>query len=84
MAEVRRETWQNGILVNVDTVTVPDQVIHEQTLGEQGAVQMEELRAVATSTGTLTTAQLSTTVRLLARVQVTALRLLLRRFEGTT
>ncbi len=84
MAEVRRETWRNGLLVSVDTVTVPDEVIHEQTLGEQGASQMEELRAVAISTGTLTAAQLSTTVRLLARAQVTALRLLLRRFDGTT
>ncbi len=82
MARIRRETYQNG-QVTVDEVEVPDEVVHEQTLNARADGVLTDLRALANTTGTLTGAQLSGAVRLLARVLLTLARLHWRRLDGT-
>ncbi len=82
MARVRRETYQNG-QVTVDEVEVPDELIHEQTLNARADTALTDLRALANSTGNLSSAQLSTAVRLLAKVLLTLCRLYWRRLDGT-
>ncbi len=82
MARVRRETYQNG-QVTVDEIEVPDEVVHEQTLNTRADGLMSDLRALANTTGNLSSAQLSGAVRLLARVLLTLTRLYWRRLDGT-
>ncbi len=82
MARVRRETYRDG-QVTVDEIDVPDEVVHEQTLNARADGLMGDLRALANTTGNLSSAQLSGAVRLLARVLLTLARLYWRRLDGT-
>ncbi len=82
MARIRRETYRDG-QVTVDEVDVPDEWIHEQTLNARADTMLADLRALVNSTGNLSSAQLSTAVRLLARVLLTLARLYWRRLDGT-
>jgi hypothetical protein len=54
-----------------------------QTLNERADAALADLRTIATSTGTLTGAQLSNAVRVLARVGIALIRLELRRLDDT-
>ncbi len=78
MANVRRDTYRNGVLVSSDTVEVPDEVLTERELTSRAEDVLVEVRAVAASTGNPT----GTQVRTLARALVIVLRLVLRRFDG--
>ncbi len=82
MARARRETYRDG-QVTVDEVDVPDEVIHEQTLNSRADSVLVDLRALVNTTGSLSSAQLSGAVRLLARVLLTIARLHWRRLDGT-
>ncbi len=82
MARIRRETYRDG-LVTVDEVEIPDELIHEQTLNARADGLITDLRAVANTTGNLSSAQLSGAVRLLARALMTLARLYWRRLDGT-
>ncbi len=82
MARIRRETYRDG-QVTVDEVEIPDEVIHEQTLNSRADTVLVDLRALVNTSGTLTGAQLSSAVRLLARVMLTIARLHWRRLDGT-
>ncbi len=82
MARMRRETYRDGQVV-VDEIDVPDEVIHEQTLNARADGLLVDLRALATTTGNLSSAQLSGAVRLLARALLTLARLYWRRLDGT-
>ncbi len=82
MARVRRETYQGGHVI-VDEVEIPDEVVHEQTLHARADTAIVDLRALANTTGNLSSAQLSGAVRLLARVLLTLARLYWRRLDGT-
>ncbi len=81
MVRIRRETYQHG-QVTVDEVEVPDEVIYEQTLNARADTVLVDLRALANTTGSLSSAQLSGAVRLLARVLLTLARLYWRRLDG--
>ncbi len=81
MARIRRETYQDGRII-VDEIEVPDELIHEQTLNARADGLMVDLRALANTTGNLSSAQLSGAVRLLARVLLTLARLYWRRLDG--
>ncbi len=82
MTRIRRETYQDGQVI-VDEVEVPDDLIHEQTLNARADGMLLDLRALANTTGNLSSAQLSGAVRLLARVFLTLARLHWRRLDGT-
>lgn len=56
---------------------------NEDALRQRAENALADLRTVAGSSGTLTGAQLSNAVRLLARVAAALIRLHLRRLEGT-
>ncbi len=81
MARMRRETYRDGQVV-VDEIDVPDEVIHEQTLNSRADGLLADLRALANTTGNLSSAQLSGAVRLLARALLTLARLYWRRLDG--
>jgi hypothetical protein len=83
MGQVTRETYQNGVLVTTDTVTVPDEVSNEQTLNSRADTAIADMRALANGTGTLTAAQLTTAVRGIAKAVLYLMRLYLRRLDGT-
>ncbi len=82
MARIRRETYQNG-QITVDEIEVSDDFIHEQTLNARADTALTDLRALVNTTGNLSSAQLSTAVRVLARVLLTLARLHWRRLDGT-
>ncbi len=82
MARIRRETYQNG-QITVDEIEIPDEVIHEQTLNARADTVLVDLRALVNTTGNLSSAQLSTAVRVLARALLTLTRLHWRRLDGT-
>ncbi len=82
MARVRRETYHDG-QVTVDEVEVPDELINEQTLNARADGMLLDLRALANTTGNLSSAQVSGAVRLLARGLLTLARLHWRRLDGT-
>ncbi len=81
MARIRRETYHDGQVI-VDDVEVSDDVIHEQTLNSRADGLLVDLRALANTTGNLSSAQLSGAVRLLARAFLTLSRLYWRRLDG--
>jgi hypothetical protein len=54
----------------------------EQTIRSRADQALADLRTIRDSTGTLTTAQLSSAVRVLARVGIGLIRLALRRFSN--
>ncbi len=82
MARIRRETYRDG-QVTVDEIDVPDEVIHEQTLNARADTALTDLRVLANTTGSLSSAQLSAAVRTIARVLLTLARLHWRRLDGT-
>ncbi len=82
MARVRRETYQDGKIV-VDEIEVPDEHLREQALNSRADAVIAELHVLATSVGTLSSAQLSSAVRTLAGALLTLARLHWRRFDGT-
>lgn len=80
----RDQTWdRNGKLVQDEQVerdiTVEE---NESTLRTRAESALADLRILAGTSGTLTTAQLSNAVRLLARVALAVARLHLRRFDS--
>ncbi len=82
MGRIRRETYQDGRFT-VDEIDVPDELLHEQELHVRADGALTDLRVLAQSTGTLSSAQLSAAVRTVARLLLTLTRLQLRRFDGT-
>ncbi len=82
MARIRRETYRDG-QITVDEVDVPDELIHEQVLNGRADGLLGDLRALANTTGNLSSAQLSGAVRVLARGLLTLARLHWRRLDGT-
>lgn len=66
---------------------VPDDLVatqsNEAVLRDRADQAIDQLRTLATSTGTLTGAQLSTGLRLAARVLLVLIRLHLRRLDAT-
>jgi hypothetical protein len=80
------ETYdQAGNLIDRRTITwqtTPDQD-NEATVGDRASAAMADLRTLRDTTGTLTAAQMSNALRLLARVALALIRLQLRRFDST-
>ena len=58
-------------------------VANERTIREQVASHLTDLRAITGSSGTLTAAQLSNAVRVLARGQIRLIRMALDLYDGT-
>ncbi len=82
MARIRRETYRDGQVV-VDEIEVPDEHLREQALNARADQVLAELQTLATSVGSMTSAQLSAAVRTLAGALLTLARLHWRRFDGT-
>lgn len=64
-----------------DSATTPEGQ-NETTMRTQADAALADLRLVASSSGTLTGAQLSNAVRVIARVVIALVRLQLRRLDG--
>lgn len=77
------QVWRDGVLVSSTTVTLSEGQGNEVTLTGRLADALPELRTLANTTGTLTAAQLSTGVRLAARMLLAVIRLHLQRLESS-
>ena len=73
----------DGNVVGEDVVPVAPEVETEQTMRERGDQALSDLRQVRDSSGTLTGAQLSQAVRVMARVLIALVRLVLRKLDDT-
>ena len=74
----------DGNVAGTDTEAVPTaEDKNESTVHTRAEAALDDLRTLASGSGTMTTAQLSVAVRLLARVAVVLLRISLRRFDAT-
>ncbi len=82
MARIRRETYHDGRVV-VDEIEVPDEQINAQTLNARADSVLTDLRALANTSGNLSSAQVSGAVRVLARALLTLSRLHWGRLDGT-
>lgn len=82
MATTTREVYLNGVLVTTETVTVPDEVINERTLADRANAALADLATIANGSGNMSTAQLTTAVRALARALAALIRLQMRRLEA--
>ncbi len=78
------EVWRDGKLVETRTYTyeLTSEQMNEGTLGQRASDALPELRALASTTGTLTNTQVANGLRLLARVAIAVVRLHLRRLEA--
>lgn len=76
------ETYANGQLVSTRTVPDNPETVNAATIEAAAAAALDGLRQIAGTTGTLTGAQLSNAVRLLARVAIRLIRLQLRKLDA--
>jgi hypothetical protein len=67
----------------VNETPLPAEAVAENTIRDDADKALDGLRQIATSTGTLTGAQLSNAVRLLARVAIRLVRLQLSKLDAT-
>ena len=79
-----RHWVENGVeLSEIVTVETPS-VLNAATLRTRADEALADLRTIATSSGTLTAAQLSNAVRLCARVLIALVRLHLSKLDDVT
>lgn len=83
MATESVETYENGQLVDTRDVEVPDEYVNQRATRQRAEDAIEDLRTIKNSSGTLTAAQLSNAVRVLATALLALLRLHLNRHEDT-
>lgn len=75
-------TKPNNNVISTGTSTDPPEQVVEETARADADQALDGLRLIANSTGTLTGAQLSNAVRLLARVAIRLARLQLRKLDA--
>jgi hypothetical protein len=80
---MRIEHWNQDKLVRVEDIPdLPEQVA-EQSVTDEVKQALISLRTITNGTTTLTTTQLTATIRGMARILIVLIRLQLKRFEGT-
>lgn len=84
-----KQTWDAGTYTavpydpTVHALAVPVEQVNEAAVASRADAALADLRSIANSTGTMSTAQLSNAVRILAKVALALARIALRRFDGT-
>ena len=77
------ETYENGVLVSTSEYEVPPEQVNRDALHDAVKAHLVNLRSIRDSTGTLTGAQLSNAVRVLALGQIRLMRLAVGLLDGT-